>query len=325
MYAEGQICPVGKVLIAIESRGRARPQATPLAPRRARRARVDAARRCRRTGERSARRATTASTRATRAVLATPATRKLARDIGVDIRDGDRHRTGRARSPRTTCAAARAAAHGRAARRRRRRADRPTATTCASRSAACARRSPRTWCARSTTAAHFTYVEEVDCTELVGAARARQRAPGGGTQACKLSFLPFIVKATAAGAGEVSPAQRHARRGGGRDRPARALPHRAGHRDRGRADRAGGARRRPAARSSSWPREIERLAALTRTGKAAREELAGSTFTITSLGALGGRAGDADHQLSRGGDPGRPQDQPSARPSATTRSSSATS
>jgi len=34
--------------------------------------------------------------------------------------------------------------------------------------------------------------------------------------------------------------------------------------------------------------EIERLAALTRSGKAAREDLSGSTFTITSLGALGG-------------------------------------
>ena len=35
-------------------------------------------------------------------------------------------------------------------------------------------------------------------------------------------------------------------------------------------------------------REIERLAALTRGGKATREDLSGSTFTITSLGALGG-------------------------------------
>ena len=34
--------------------------------------------------------------------------------------------------------------------------------------------------------------------------------------------------------------------------------------------------------------EIERLAALTRGGKASREELSGSTFTITSLGELGG-------------------------------------
>jgi pyruvate/2-oxoglutarate dehydrogenase complex dihydrolipoamide acyltransferase (E2) component len=34
--------------------------------------------------------------------------------------------------------------------------------------------------------------------------------------------------------------------------------------------------------------EIDRLATATRTGKAAREDLTGSTFTITSLGALGG-------------------------------------
>jgi pyruvate dehydrogenase E2 component (dihydrolipoamide acetyltransferase) len=34
--------------------------------------------------------------------------------------------------------------------------------------------------------------------------------------------------------------------------------------------------------------DIERLADLTRTGKATRDELIGSTFTITSLGALGG-------------------------------------
>jgi pyruvate/2-oxoglutarate dehydrogenase complex dihydrolipoamide acyltransferase (E2) component len=35
-------------------------------------------------------------------------------------------------------------------------------------------------------------------------------------------------------------------------------------------------------------REIDRLAEATRSGKATREELSGSTFTITSLGALGG-------------------------------------
>ena len=34
--------------------------------------------------------------------------------------------------------------------------------------------------------------------------------------------------------------------------------------------------------------EVDRLAELTRTGRATREELTGSTFTITSLGLLGG-------------------------------------
>ena len=48
------------------------------------------------------------------------------------------------------------------------------------------------------TAAHYTYVEEVDCTELVALrerANARARRAKDGV---KLSFLPFIVKATAA-------------------------------------------------------------------------------------------------------------------------------
>jgi pyruvate dehydrogenase E2 component (dihydrolipoamide acetyltransferase)/2-oxoisovalerate dehydrogenase E2 component (dihydrolipoyl transacylase) len=35
-------------------------------------------------------------------------------------------------------------------------------------------------------------------------------------------------------------------------------------------------------------REIERLSAAARTGKATREELTGSTFTITSIGSIGG-------------------------------------
>ena len=42
--------------------------------------------------------------------------------------------------------------------------------------------------------------------------------------------------------------------------------------------------------------ELEPLAERARTGKASRDELTGSTFTISSLGKLGG-AGDADHQL----------------------------
>src|SRR4051812_8650775 len=47
------------------------------------------------------------------------------------------------------------------------------------------------------TAAHFTYVEECDMTELVALrARAKKRAEERGV---KLSFLPFIVKAVCAG------------------------------------------------------------------------------------------------------------------------------
>jgi len=47
---------------------------------------------------------------------------------------------------------------------------------------------------------------------------------------------------------------------------------------------------RHAQRLSLWERasEIRRLAEAARSGKAKREELSGSTLTITSLGALGG-------------------------------------
>ena len=50
------------------------------------------------------------------------------------------------------------------------------------------------------TAAHYTYVEEVDCTDLVNLRqRANDRLRERGV---KLSFLPFIIKATVSKAGE---------------------------------------------------------------------------------------------------------------------------
>ena len=48
------------------------------------------------------------------------------------------------------------------------------------------------------------------------------------------------------------------------------------------------ARRRSASRCSTSPRTLDELSEKTRSGKASRDELTGSTFTISSLGALGG-------------------------------------
>jgi pyruvate dehydrogenase E2 component (dihydrolipoamide acetyltransferase) len=135
------------------------------------------------------------------------------------------------------------------------------------------------------TAAHFTYVEEVDCTELVLLrARENQRLAGQGI---KLSFLPFIVKATA-GALEKFP-QLNATL----DEAAGEIVQRKRiHLGLATATEAG--LLVPVVRDASGrsvvelAQEIDRLAAVTRSGKAAREDLSGSTFTITSLGALGG-------------------------------------
>jgi len=134
-------------------------------------------------------------------------------------------------------------------------------------------------------AAHFTYVEEVDATELV-ILRDRM-AKHTEKQGVRLSYLPFIVKAvvaglkayprlnatvddaneelllrsnyhigiaTAAPEGLIVPVVRHA------DRKSVAV----------------------------LAREIQELAERGRAGKLSRAELMGSTFTISSLGALGG-------------------------------------
>jgi pyruvate dehydrogenase E2 component (dihydrolipoamide acetyltransferase) len=135
------------------------------------------------------------------------------------------------------------------------------------------------------TAAHFTYVEEIDCTELVA---LRERANVKlAAQNTKLSFLPFIVKATAAAL--VKFPQLNATL----DDAAGEIIQRA-HRHIGLATATEAGLIVPVVRDADrlsireLAGEIERLAALTRAGKAAREDLTGSTFTITSLGALGG-------------------------------------
>jgi pyruvate dehydrogenase E2 component (dihydrolipoamide acetyltransferase) len=135
------------------------------------------------------------------------------------------------------------------------------------------------------TAAHFTYVEEIDCTDLVAVrAKANARLAERGV---KLSYLPFIIKATL-GALTKFP-QLNA-----------TLDEAAGEIVQRRAHHIGLATAtdsglivpviRDAGRRSlvALAKEIDRLADATRTGKATREDISGSTFTITSLGLLGG-------------------------------------
>ena len=74
------------------------------------------------------------------------------------------------------------------------------------------------------TAAHFTYVEEIDCTDLVTLRRrANERLAERGV---KLSFLPFVIKATVAALKKFPQLNATLDEAARRDRAAAQLPHR---------------------------------------------------------------------------------------------------
>ena len=135
------------------------------------------------------------------------------------------------------------------------------------------------------TAAHFTFVEECDVTALK-ALRARLKAQADA-QGVKLSFLPFIVKAV------ISALRKHPILNSALDESTNELVYRkyfhigiAASTDAGlivpvvkNADRKS---------ILDIARDIDRLATDAKEGKSKVEDLTGSTFTITSLGAQGG-------------------------------------
>ncbi|MEA2696387.1 MAG: hypothetical protein QOI66_658 [Myxococcales bacterium] len=297
MFSEGQLCPVGKVLITIEiadeagtaaSRPAPKAAANQIAPAPAPKAMAAAAA----TASNVASSADGSNGTPGRTVLATPATRKLARDIGVDIRQvAGSGPNGRVTAedvrehqapPSLGVASARAATPAT-----------PAPSTPVVRQAGDVRvpfRGVRRKIAEHLvhskhTAAHFTYVEEVDCTDLVLLRqRANERLAERGV---KLSFLPFIIKAT------VAALQKFPQLNATLDEAAgEIVQRRSYHIGLATATEAGliVPVLRDADRRSlvDLAQEIDRLAEATRTGKMSREQLTGSTFTISSLGALGG-------------------------------------
>ncbi|TKT82408.1 dihydrolipoamide acetyltransferase family protein [Aquamicrobium sp. LC103] len=132
---------------------------------------------------------------------------------------------------------------------------------------------------------HITYVEEVDVTaleELRGKLNAEKRA-----DRAKLTFLPFLMRAMVKAIGE-QPAMNSTF-----DDEAGIIHRHAGIHI-GIAAQTPAGLMVPVARHAEardlWDcaAEVNRLAEAARNGTATREELAGSTITITSLGALGG-------------------------------------
>ena len=134
---------------------------------------------------------------------------------------------------------------------------------------------------------HFSYVEEIDVTELEALRRKLNDRYGG--ERGKLTILPFIARAIVV-AIEDFP-QMNARFD---DDNGVVTRHEAVHL--GIATQTDSGLMVPVLRHAeamdAWAvaREVTRLAEAARTGKAQRDELTGSTITITSLGALGGIA-----------------------------------
>src|SRR5450631_5902 len=133
--------------------------------------------------------------------------------------------------------------------------------------------------------AQFTYVEEVDCTELVELRnKAETRMVSHGL---KLSYLPFFIKAA------VEALRKHPQINATLDEPAGEIVQR-------REYHIGIAAQTPeglmvpvirhADRRSllDLAREVDRLGVAAKNGRVSPRDLGGSTFTITSLGTLGG-------------------------------------
>jgi pyruvate dehydrogenase E2 component (dihydrolipoamide acetyltransferase) len=301
-YTDGQICPVGDVLLVIDEDGASAspasraPAASP-PPQSQLAAQLPAPA----PAHTQARRPDTAApaaaaievidaTAGRARVLATPATRRLARQLGVElVRVPPSGKRGRVTSDdvrgfasRGGGAAAGAPVAGRAFA--------PQAIAHGGDEERIAFRGLRKRIAdnmtRSTqTAAHFTYVEEIDMTELVAVRdRAKARATERGV---KLTYLPFIVKAV------VSSLKRWPQLNASLDETTQEIV-------RKKYYHIGIATQSPNGLSVSvvrdadrrslfdLAREIDRLGEAVRTGTATRDELTGSTFTISSLGKLGG-------------------------------------
>jgi len=132
---------------------------------------------------------------------------------------------------------------------------------------------------------HFTYVEEVDVTELE-ALRAQLNAKWGATRE-RLTLLPLLMRAVVLAVREFP--QINARF----DDEAGVVT-RYGAVHIGIATQTDSGLMVPVVRHAEardlWSSagEVARLAEAARSGKATRDELSGSTITITSLGALGG-------------------------------------
>jgi pyruvate dehydrogenase E2 component (dihydrolipoamide acetyltransferase) len=134
------------------------------------------------------------------------------------------------------------------------------------------------------TAAHATFVEEADVTELV---QLRERMAAAARDGAKLTFLPFFVKAA------IASLKRFPSLNASLDEEKGEIQLKHWY-DLGIASATEQGLTVPVIRHADQrslldlAREIERLSAATKAGQVRPEDMGGSTFTISSLGPLGG-------------------------------------
>lgn len=135
------------------------------------------------------------------------------------------------------------------------------------------------------TAAHFTYVEEVDCTELV---KLRTRAkPLAAARGIKLTYIPFMMKAASVAMRDFPNVNAVM------DEERFELVVKGSH-DFGLSTDTRTGLIVPVIRSVEQKSilqiaaELQDLIERTRAGRARADELRGSTFTLTSVGSIGG-------------------------------------
>lgn len=305
-YADGQICPVGKILLVIEEEGTQSSQsssnghAASAAPSPAATAAPSPTRSPAPPAPSPAASSTAAASHSIELVdatpgrertLATPATRRLARQLGVELGHVPASgKNGRVTSEDVRGFAARPAGPAAAVAPVSGRAFAPISVASIGAEERIPFRGIRKRISdnmvRSTqTASHFTYVEEVDMTELVAVRdRAKSRAAERGV---KLNYLPFIVKAV------VSGLKKWPQLNASLDETTQEIV-------RKKYYHIGIAAQSPQGLAVTvvrdadhrsifdLSREIDRLGEAVRSNTATRDELTGSTFTISSLGKLGG-------------------------------------
>ena len=232
--------------------------------------------------------------------IATPATRKVARDLGVDLRSvtpsGEAGRVTRADVESFAAVGGSATAASVAIEAASSAVVRSSASPASPASPASRtdRRVPFVGIRRKiaqkmqqskNTAAHFTFVEECDASSLI--ALRNKLKPVAEKQGVKLTFLPFVVKAV------VAALKRAPILNSTLDEASNELVYK-GNIDIGIAASTDHGLMVPVLRDADKlsildiAREIDRLANAAKNGKAKPDELSGSTFTITSLGQQGG-------------------------------------